>query len=84
MSNHSVTRYVATYVDRNGMRTLMTAARGRNTFATAREAQAWIDAVTAVNGIGAVNSLWGDNPRFAVRACPCRPGRFDPRTVWFD
>ena len=59
-----VTRYVATYVNREGIRTLMSAAQGRNTFDTASEAQAWIDAVTAVNS--ADNKLWGDDPQFAV------------------
>jgi hypothetical protein len=77
-----VTRYVATYVNREGIRTLMSAAQGRNTFDTASEAQAWIDAVTAVNS--ADNKLWGDDPQFAVRPCPCWPGHFDPQTIWFS
>lgn len=82
--SESVTRYVATYVNKDGERTLMQPAQGRNTYATHDEAQAWIDAVTANNSADTVRSLWGDNPQFAVRPCPCYPGHFDPQTVWFD
>lgn len=78
----SVTRFVPTYVNRDGMRTLMLAAQGRDTFATAAEAQAWIDAVIC-NHAEAVAQVWGTNPRFEVRACPCYPNHFDPQTVWF-
>ncbi len=80
----SVTRYVATYVNKDGERTLMGAAQGRNTYATAAEAREWIDAVTKNNGADLIRSVWGDNPRFEVRPCPCYPGHFDPQTVWFD
>lgn len=80
----SVTRYVATYINRGGERTLMTASQGRYTYSTAAEAQAWIDAVTANNSADTVRSMWGDNPRFEVRECPCYPNHFDPQTVWFD
>jgi len=79
-----ITRYVATYVNAKGMRTLMTAAWGSNTYATANEAQAWIDAVTENNSADRVREAWGDNPRFEVRPCPCWPGHFDPQTIWFD
>ena len=82
--NDAVTRYVPTYVNRDGMRTLMRAAQGRDTFETAAQAQDWIDAVTANNPPGRVAEVWGDNPRFEVRPCPCWPGHFDPKTVWFD
>lgn len=80
----SVTRYVATYVNQQGARTLMCAAQGRNTYATAEEAQAWIDAVTKNNSDDTVRGLWGMDPRFEVRQCPCWPTHFDPKTVWFD
>ncbi len=79
-----VTRYVATYVNRDGMRTLMRAAQGRDTFATAADAQAWIDAVTANNSADTIRQVWGANPHFAVRPCDCWPGHFDPKGVWFD
>jgi hypothetical protein len=82
--DQSVTRYVATYVNSDGMRTLMTPAQGRHTFETATEAQSWIDAVTNVNSADTVRQVWGDNPRFEVRPCACWPGHFDPKGVWFD
>ena len=80
----SVTRYVGTYVNSRGERTLMTAAQGRNTYATAAEAQSWLDAVSKNNSADTLRQVWGDNPRFEVRACPCWPNHFDPQTVWFD
>lgn len=79
----SVVRFVATYM-KGADRTLMTAAQGRNTYATAAEAQAWIDAVTTVNSADTIRQIWGDNPRFQVRACDCWPGHFDPKGVYFD
>jgi len=83
-ATESVERFVATYVKADGMRTLMGPAQGRNTYATAKEAQDWINAVTANNAADTVRQIWGDNPRFEVRPCPCWPGHFDPKTVWFD
>ena len=79
----SVKRYVATYVNRDGQRTLMGAAQGRNTYATETEAQGWVDGVMS-NASDSVRQIWGDDPRPEVRACPCYPGHFDPQTVWFD
>lgn len=80
----SVTRYVGTYINKDGMRTLMGASQGRNTFATAQEAQTWVDAVQTNNGAETLQQVWGSNPRFEVRPCPCYPGHFDPQNVWFD
>jgi hypothetical protein len=82
--SESVTRYVGTYVKADGMRTLMQAAQGRNTYATAKEAQDWVDAVKSVNSADTIKQIWGDNPRFEVRPCACWPGHFDPKGVWFD
>ncbi len=80
----SVTRFVGTYVNKDGERTLMTPSQGRHTYATAEEAQAWVDAVTANNSASTVRQVWGDNPRFEVRPCPCYPVHFDPQNVWFE
>lgn len=80
----SVTRYVATFINKQNMRTLMTPAQGRHTHPTRAEAQAWIDAVTKNNSQDTIRQIWGDNPRFEVRACPCWPEHFDPKRVWFD
>lgn len=57
----TVTRYVGTYV-RDGQRQLMNAAQGRYTFATAKEAHEWIDAVTSNHVPGYVLNLWGTTP----------------------
>jgi hypothetical protein len=82
--NNEVTRYVPTYVNKDGMRTLMRKSQGRDTFDTPEAAQAWIGAVTVNNNANTVREIWGDNPQFEVRPCPCWPGHFDPKTVWFD
>lgn len=80
----SVTRYVPTYINKDGMRTLMRNAQGRDTFATEDEASDWIAAVITNNTADNIRQVWGSNPRFEVRPCPCYPGHFDPQTVWFD
>ena len=80
----SVTRYVATYINKDSMRMLMNSAQGRYTYATAAEAQEWIDAVTKVNSADTIRSFWGDNPCFEVRPCDCWPGHFDPKGIYFD
>lgn len=80
----SVTRYVATYVNKDGMRTLMQASQGRFTFATETEAAEWIAAVTKNNSADTIRQVWGENPKFETRPCPCYPVHFDPQTVWFE
>lgn len=83
---NTVTRYVATYVNKDGMRTLMTPAQGRCTHATPEAAQAWLDAVNnpETNSASVLASVYGSNPRFEVRPVACYPGHFDPIGVWFD
>lgn len=81
----SVIRYVPTYVSkRYNQRTLMRPAQGRATFATAEEAKAWIEAVIGNNHADTIAQIWGANPQFEVRPCPCWPVHFDPKTCWFD
>jgi hypothetical protein len=82
--SESVTRYVPTYVNKRGERTLMRPTQGRYTFETAEAAQAWISAVIANNDADIISQIWGDKANFAVRPCACWPGHFDPKGVWFD
>lgn len=81
-----VTRYVATYVGKDGLRTLMTAAQGRHTHDTPESAQGWINAVTApsTNHPDTLKSVYGEDPRFEVRPCECWAGHFDPVGVYFN
>jgi hypothetical protein len=81
-----VIRYVPTYIEKSGLRTLMFGAQGRNTFATPEEAQAAMDAVinNPHNSPETLRQLWGDNPRFEVRPCKCWPVHFDPCGIYFD
>lgn len=81
---NKVTRWVPTYVNRHGMRTLMRAAQGRDTFATMQEAQQWLNAVLQGTSTATIAQLWGNEPRFAVRPCMCWASSFDPCGVWFD
>ena len=64
----------------------MHAAQGRYTYATPEEAQAWIDAVytNGNNSPETLRSIWGENPRGAVRPCTCWAGHFDPLGIYFD
>lgn len=80
-----VTRYVITHVNREGMRTLTFAAQGRNTYASAGEAQGMLDAFVETS-LPNLLQVHGEQARgtFAVRPCECWPGHFDPCGVWFD
>lgn len=54
------------------------ARQGRNTYATAAEAHAWI--VAALKNTGpTMRSVYGGPPRLRVEAWYCWPGHFDPR-----
>lgn len=79
-----VVRYVPTYINRQGLRTLAGRAQGRDTFDTPRAAQKWIDTVVGVNSADVVRQVYGVDPRFEVRACACFPGHFDPIGIYFD
>ena len=83
-SAEAVVRYVTTYVNKEGLRTLTAAAQGRNTFDTRKEAEAHLDVMLANNGESKLRQLFGDDPRFEVRECLCWPGHFDPKGCYFD
>jgi hypothetical protein len=80
----SVIRYVATYVDKDGTRTLMLPPQGSGTFATREEAQAWLDALLAESTAETIRSDWGPSPRFDVRPCRCSPSDFTPQEIYFE
>lgn len=82
----TVIRYVVTKVDKNGMRTLAMAAQGRNTYASAEEAQTWLDAMrnSPHNSAQTLQSVYGDVTKMEVRPCECWPVHFDPKGVYFD
>ena len=84
MTADDVVRYVPTYVDKDGTRTLMRGAGGGETFATREEAQAWLDALQATTSAEAIRSDWGTSPRFDVRPCRCRPDDFAPQDIYFE
>ena len=84
MITEHVTRYVPTYINKDGLRTLMRPAQGRDTFPTREEAQLWLDAVAQNNSADHLRSIWGEDPRFEVRACACWAAHFDPVGIYFD
>ncbi len=81
-----VTRFVATHVNRDGMRTLTQGAQGRYTYETPDTAQEWIDAAIKTNSPDTLASIYGAQAinTFEVRPCECWPVHFDPKGVWFD
>lgn len=81
-----VERFVPTHINKDGVREMATAAQGRNTYATADEAQGWIDAVLNpdTNSADVLRSVFGDVSTFAVRPVWCWPGHFDPIGIYFD
>ena len=78
-----VIRYVPTYINhRDGLRTLVRACQGRETFATQAEAQEWIDAMRGPEGLCKVFTP-KEMESLEVRGCECWPGHFDPKGVYF-
>lgn len=75
-------RYVVTHIGRGGMRTLAHTAQGRFTYATAAEAQAWIDSAMRNNSPDKLRSVYG--MPLEVRPVECWPGHNDPRQCYFD
>ena len=81
----SVTRYVITMPAKDmpeGTRTLMSAAQGRNTFATPQEAQASLDSLLQNNRPALLKEL--ELVDLMVQPCECYPDHFDPKGIWFD
>jgi hypothetical protein len=82
---NTVVRYVPTYVNQDGLRTLVLGAQGRWTWAAPEQAQAWLDAfLGGVNDPDTIAHIYGPNPRFQVRPCQCHPGHHDPVGIYFN
>jgi hypothetical protein len=80
----TVTRYVPTYVNAEGMRTLMLPMQGRYTYDAPELAQRWIDAIRLRNTPDRIAQIWGGADTFEVRPVECYPVHFDPTTCYFD
>jgi hypothetical protein len=78
----TVTRYVVTHINKDGMRTLAQPCQGRYTYATTEEAQSVLDAMMQNNSLDTLKQFYG--LPLEVRACECYAGHFDPVRVWFD
>ncbi len=77
--NTSINRYVLTYINKDGHRTLFGAAQGRNTYATQSEAQTYLEAVRSNNS----ETTLEDYKDMQVRLCECWPVNFDPKGIYF-
>lgn len=82
----SVTRYVVTHVNREGMRTLSFAMQGRYTAATRAEAVRDLHNLQTNNTRERLDGVYGEQAfdSFEVRAAECYDDHHDPMTCWFD
>lgn len=80
----SVTRYVITYRDHEGTRRMVGAAQGRNTYAEKVEATEYLGHLLKNNSPDTLTMVFGTEPLFSVRECPCYPNHFDPMQTIFD
>jgi hypothetical protein len=79
-----VIRYTITHVGKDGLRVLSRAAQGRYTFSTRDEAEEHLAAIRMNNAERTLRQLFGPTDTFQVRQCPCWPGHFDPKSIYFD
>ncbi len=80
----TVTRFVLTFVNENGTRQMMGPCQGRYTYTTAEEAEKELALILSNNNYETLVSHWGNPELFAVRACRCHAGHFDPVGIYFD
>jgi hypothetical protein len=79
-----VTRYVLTYVNKDGMRTLVGPQQGRCTYATPEEAEKHLADLRANNSPERLREFFGVPDKMEVRPCDCWPVHFDPVGIYFD
>lgn len=79
-----VIRYVVTHINKDGNRVMSHAHQGRNTYETAEQAQAWIEAARKNNSESTMQAVYGDKDTLEVRAAKCYPVHFDPKQCYFD
>jgi hypothetical protein len=85
-SMNKIIRYVLTYVNDRGVRTLLDPAQGRFTYARCEEAEAFLREFLSANTPERLQGVFGKDcvGTFAVRPVECWPQHFDPKTCWFD
>ena len=77
-------RYVITYINGSGQRTLVDPAQGRWTYATEEEATERLVSLIGNNLGDRLSSIFGGHPRFEIQPCECWAGHFDPKGIYFD
>jgi hypothetical protein len=81
-TKHDVIRYAVTYVNSDGMRTLVGGANARSTYDTAEKAEKALHALRTNNSQSTLR-MFGDTDTFEVRSVKCY-WHGDPKGVWFD
>jgi len=81
----TITRYAATCVNRDGMRTLMRGNQAHSHWDSAEDAQKWLDAVVRANSEADLKQCWGEQAigTFEVRPVECY-AHGDAIGVYFD
>jgi hypothetical protein len=80
MLSNTVTRYVLSRIDKDGMRIMVYAVQGRNTHATRNEAEIQLKFLLENNSKERLTEVFGERAigTFEVSAIECYPGHFDP------
>jgi len=85
-TSKSIIRYVWTYIDKGGNRTLAEPRQGRYTYPTLQQAQRRIDLILENSSKDTLDSVYGKDAwkTFEPRPVECYAGHFDPMNCWFD
>ena len=75
-------RYVVTGIRPDGLRGMVGAVQGRNTYATPQEAAGLLQSMRQNNSPGVLTAHCGTD--LAVCRCECWPVHNDPHRCWFD
>lgn len=79
-------RYMVTCIRKQGLRQIIDAAQGRNTFATVKEARENLTNVLKNNSVETLVSVFGPQciGTFKVSPIECWPGHNDPKGIYTD
>lgn len=79
-------RYMVTCIRKDGLRQIIDAAQGRNTYATIKGAQRDLKNVLKNNSEETLKSVFGPNciGTFRVSPIECWPGHNDPKQIYTD
>ena len=81
-----VMRWVLTFINVDGQRTLALPRQGEYTKATKAEIDTQIASWLKNTSMDTLKQVFGEKgpASFEARECPCYPVHFDPTNCWFD